>query len=354
MFEQRESMNGYRNLALPLGVCLLTTLIASPLFAWPDTVQSDRTYTGTITAMTPDTITIETAGGAQVIAAETVKRVTLDLDPSELKTARNSALSGQYNRVPEELDKISPLPSNDFVRTEILFYRAKAIALMAISGEEGTLSDAVKAVGDFVRDKAAESSYHFYEASELYGDLAMAMGRPDGAQTYYGKLLESKSNLTLLRANTKMGDALNADGKFKEAIAAYDKAMNIEVNDPTANDLKRLAGVGRASALAETGKPDEGIAYLDELIKNEDSTKTELFGRAYNALGKCYMKQGKTKEAVHAYLFTDLLFFANAANHAEALYYLSQLWTTLNRPERAREAKQKLSERYQNTPWAKK
>jgi len=338
---------------------LLVMLVAlhaiGPAFA-DDTVQNDqRTLRGTITEITPDQIKITTTGGEQVVAAENVKRITLDADPNELKSARNNALNTQYNRVLTELDKMGDPPNDKFVLGEVAFYRALAASKLALSGEEGTLTEAAIVAGKFVNSPSAQNSYHFYEGVELFGDLAMALGKPEAAEKNYAKLLASQSKTVLLSGYTKVAEAQLAQGKFDEAQKSFDQAIAVESTNPDAARLKLFAGIGRANCQAELDNADEAITYLQDLIKNQDSSQNDLFARAYNALGKCYLKQGKQKEAVHAYLFTDVLFFQNPNDHGEALYYLSQLWDKLNKPERSRDARNTLtSPRYQNTVWAKK
>jgi hypothetical protein len=54
-----------------------------------------------------------------------------------------------------------------------------------------------------------------------------------------------------------------------------------------------------------------------------------------------------------AFLHVDTLFFADADQHAQALYYLSDLWGQLNQPDRALEARTTLKNRYAGTRWAK-
>ena len=53
--------------------------------------------------------------------------------------------------------------------------------------------------------------------------------------------------------------------------------------------------MGKAVCLAETGKVAEGIAMLQELINKNDPQDSLPFGRIYNALGRCYVKENKAK-----------------------------------------------------------
>jgi tetratricopeptide (TPR) repeat protein len=104
----------------------------------------------------------------------------------------------------------------------------------------------------------------------------------------------------------------------------------------------------------ETGDPEQGIALLEELILDNDPRDEELFGRAYNALGRCYMKLDKTTDALLAFLHTDVVFTSEPDVHAEALYHLGQLWSQVNQSERSLRARSLLNDRYSGTRWARR
>ena len=117
---------------------------------------------------------------------------------------------------------------------------------------------------------------------------------------------------------------------------------------------KLLAQAGKASCLAGTGSPDEGIKTAEDIIaKNSPENNAELFGRTYNALGACYLKLKKPQDALMAYLHTDVLFYSNPEVHAEALYNLSKLWLALKKQDRADSARNLLTDRYAGSVWAK-
>ena len=115
-----------------------------------------------------------------------------------------------------------------------------------------------------------------------------------------------------------------------------------------------LAGSGKAVCLAQGDKPDQGIAVAEKIIAEGDPADAPLFARAYMALGACYEAQGKTMDALLAYLHVDLLFYQDAALHAEALYHLEKLWTKAKRPDRALKARTLLQSRYPGSVWAQK
>ena len=118
--------------------------------------------------------------------------------------------------------------------------------------------------------------------------------------------------------------------------------------------MNRSIVMAGALALALAGNPSEGEKLAMQIIENESSKNIELFAHANNALGVCYARQQKNKEAIRAFLKTDLLFTIDPDSHAQALYHLVELWAQSDRPSRASRARQKLTERYRNTYWASK
>ena len=79
----------------------------------------------------------------------------------------------------------------------------------------------------------------------------------------------------------------------------------------------------------EASNPDcRRFKQIEKVIVENDSERPRaLFARAYNALGHALSHAaGQTEAALDAYLHTDLLFYRDAENHAEALYHLAKLW----------------------------
>ena len=108
----------------------------------------------------------------------------------------------------------------------------------------------------------------------------------------------------------------------------------------------------RRSAWPKRARRDEGVALLQDIINKNDPQDAPLFARTYNALGRCYLKLNKPKDALLAFLHTDVLFSGDAEAHAEALYHLSKLWSDMNKSDRAVAARTTLRERYAGSIWA--
>ena len=188
----------------------------------------------------------------------------------------------------------------------------------------------------------------------MFGDLAIATGRFDAAETQFAKTAACSWPEISFNGTLKAGKAQLYSGKYDEAIASFKATERDDNGEAYAVQAKLVARCLRAQALGLSGKTAEGMENANSIIKNENSKNIELFAHAYNALGTCYAKENKNKEAIRAFLHTDLLFTIEPDSHAQALYNLVELWAATERPDRAARARQKLTERYRNTFWAAK
>jgi hypothetical protein len=92
---------------------------------------------------------------------------------------------------------------------------------------------------------------------------------------------------------------------------------------------------------------------IEKIIQDADPQQRELHARAYDALGACYEKAGKTKDALFAFLHVDVLYGTVPDAHAEALYHLIPLWKAIGQDDRSREAREMLQQKYADSHWAK-
>lgn len=307
---------------------------------------------GRISSITPDKITIQGLRGAQDVETKDILKVVFADEPDALTTARERATDRQFTDAVDELKKIDMTAITDpRITQEATYYAAFCMAQLALTAG-GDKAAATQKMFDFLSQNQA--SYHFYEGAELLGDLYYAQGNYGDAAKFYGVLVKAPWVEYKMKATVLKARALAGEGKDEEAIAAYDTVIGAGVNTLEATEQKMHATVGKAVSLAATGKHDEGVKLVESLIAKNDPSDAALFGRAYNALGACYEKAGKPKDALLAYLHTDRLFYMDGDAHAEALYHLSKLWPQVNRSDRAGKASTTLRSRYPGSPWAAK
>lgn len=336
-----------------MGLCL-PLLLASTATAQRDRVNplSGSSVVGTITKVSPTEIEIDVRGSTRRFAVNEVASVSFTDDPAELGTARTRALAGQYE---DALSLLSRIPADslrrEMVRVDWEFYRAYCQAKMSLAGG-GDKGGAAKAMIDFL--SAHPQSLHYFTASQLVGQLAFAMNRYPAANEYYQKLASAPWPEYQMRAHVLHARSLAAQNKHEEALSRYDAVIASPVDTVEANRKKTLAQVGRAESLAEMGKPDEGREIVEGILRDHDAQDAALFARAYNTLGICHLRADRPKEALLAFLHVDLLFPNEPDEHAQALYHLGQLWTTVGKSDRAVAARSLLKSRYAGTSWAAK
>ncbi|WP_417732416.1 tetratricopeptide repeat protein [Rosistilla oblonga] len=353
--QQRRSTGRAIGLCAPIKCLAFAMLLGLPGIA---TAQFDQVYplrgapmNGEFVGSTPTEVTIKVQGTDRKIAVNEIRRLGFKEDPAELKQARSRVASGDYQAAMDELKKINPASvTRPIILLDLQFYLALCEGKLALSsgGDKGSAASAMLA---FVRK--ASKSHHFFAAAEMLGDLAVALGKYPEAIKYYGAISaqapwpEYKMHAVMLEAR-----ALMAQKDFANAEKKFASLANATASTAETKRQQLLAQVGVARCQAETQSPEAAIAAIQKLVADNDESDAELFGRAYNALGACYLKANKPKEALMAYLHVDVLFYAQPEIHAEALYQLSKLWEQVKKTDRANAARNLLNDRYAGSRWA--
>jgi tetratricopeptide (TPR) repeat protein len=305
---------------------------------------------GIITEMGRDKVVLNASGVGRDFATNEIVQITYADEPQELTSARNSVRAKNYNQALIELRKLDAAPpARDVIKQDVAYLKAICLARLAMT-EGGDKAAAIAAMRAFAT--SAPQNYHFYDVAETLGDLAVASGNNADAARFYTAIAKAPWGDFQLRGNNAIGRALMAEKQFDQAVASFDAVLASELATPEATQQKQMATVGKAVCQAETGKADQAVATLQDIIAKSDPQEAVLFARTYNALGRCYLKQNKTKEALLAFLHTDVMFSGDPEAHAEALFYLSNLWVEVNKRERADNARNTLQQRYAGSQWS--
>ena len=346
---------------LPIAaVTVCASLTAIPLAAFGQ--MSDLVYLtsgmgaapkrGTIVSMSANDVKLDMSGVEQSYPVNEIKQIRFADEPTPLDNARNAINSRNFNSALAELDKIDAKAlKRDVEKHEVAFLRGYCLAQQAMS-EGGDKTAAETALRDFAKATGGQH-YRFYQTAETLGDLALASGKFDDAVKYYGETGLSGAPWPeyKLRANLALGRAYYLGGKFDDAQKSYEAVLASQIASPEINLLKQFALAGKGACLAETGKPDEGIAIVKDVIKNNDPQEKRLFAHANNALGNCYLKVNRPKDAMLAFLQTDILFRSDGDAHAEALYHLGKLGDALNKSNLATDSRNTLRQQYAGSYW---
>ncbi len=327
-------------------ILMAVAWLAAGSSIWADTVKTDNaTIIGKVTGMSATQVTVEqTNGTTKTIPVNEIQVIHYEGESALLKTVRTAIAAGRYEEAIQALDRIK-LP--DAVRPEITqdleFYRALATAKLALAGSREILA-AGKAMVAFVTQNP--NSYHYLAACEIIGDLLVANQRPDLAQPYYAELSKAPWPDYQMRGGVVVGRALLAEGKYEEAAKAFQKVLDTKASGDTAENQRSAAALGKARCLTESSKTDEAIALVQGVIDKANPEAVKLNAEAYNTLGLALRKAERPKEAVMAFLHTDVLYFASPEDHVTALRNLVDLWKELQRPDRAAQAQEVLAQQY--------
>jgi tetratricopeptide (TPR) repeat protein len=103
---------------------------------------------------------------------------------------------------------------------------------------------------------------------------------------------------------------------------------------PPGSRQSQQAQVALGEALTAAKKPGEAKATLTKVVA--ETKDRDLKAMAYNALGYCSFVAEQYQEARWDFLWVDVVYNRDKAEHAKALYYLWQTFERLNEPDRAR------------------
>lgn len=311
-----------------------------------DRVRTVRgSESGNVTDMSPLEVTVDKgSSGAQRVPVNEINTIVFHGEPAVLTQARVNARNGGYATALEALEKIDLSEvDREFIRQDIEFYKAMCEGKLALGGR-GEIAEAGRALNGFVR--SYPQNFHYLEAAEVMGDLLMAGNRFDSAQKQYAELAKTPWPEYKMRAAVLVARTLQAQDKHAEAVAEFDKVLQMSDDGPEVEQQKLAATLGKAESLAVMGNVDEAVGMIERVIQDADPEQKQLQARAYNALGKCYEQAGMTKDALLAFLHVDVLYNTVPEAHAEALYHLVPLWESIGQSERSREARQTLREQY--------
>jgi tetratricopeptide (TPR) repeat protein len=122
------------------------------------------------------------------------------------------------------------------------------------------------------------------DALHLLGVIAGQVGNHAAAVQYISRAIRLKGHAAAFHNN--LGNALRAQGKLDEAVAAYRRALQLQPRDAEAHN-------NLGNALKDQGKLDEAVACCRRALELQPDS-----AEAHNNLGLVLKDQGKLEEAV--------------------------------------------------------
>lgn len=304
---------------------------------------------GKVVGMTPQGIQIEANGSRTTIPSAEVRSVVYSGQVGSIGRTADRIKAGSYAQGIEEVAKIDDR-GNPYVAHELAFLKAYAEGNLALKGSFDAL-EAGKSLNNFL--KKYKTSYHFFPATALKGRLLYSLKFPDLAAKEFELLTRSDWPEYALKGKYYLAQTALTQQNFDGAIASCDQIIASTDNDDLTQQYQLLAKCLKAKAQCLSGNPGTAESDIKQIIKVENPDNQELFATAYNALGVYHFKAKQLKEAREKFLLTHLLMYPESESHAEALYYLAQIWPELGDTDEANKTRELLKSRYRNSYWAK-
>ena len=300
---------------------------------------------GTVISESPAKVEVKLGNTVTTIPTNEVVSVTYDNDPASLEQAKVKEAANALAEAADLYKKAAAEASaKPFIAEDAAFGQVRVTTEMALT-DPSRAAEAIALLESFSRG---------YKNGRHIGPALESLARLQLARENYAGVDQTLAQLAKLpggdeRASTFRIKVLTRKGSLDQALAELDKVIATAADGSA---RKRDAQLARAETLVALKKYPEAEALLKGLIQAAGAEDAATQATAHNALGDCLRAAGRPKEALYAYLHTDLLFGKEKEEHARALAQIAQLWRDpqLNRPDRAEEVLERLKQEYPRSP----
>jgi tetratricopeptide (TPR) repeat protein len=299
---------------------------------------------GTIQSESPSEVVVKLGNNLTNVAVGDIASIHYDGQPASMTLAETKESANQLAEAADLYKKAaSDAAGKPLIEQAARFRQAQLIAELAM-GDPSRAAEAVALLDSAV--KAHPTSRHVVAALDALARLQLQksdFAAVERTITDMGRLPQSADRAAVLRARL-----FDKKGDHAKAIAEYDRLIQ---GSEAGSVRQREARLAKAESLVAASKFAEAEADVRAVIKAAPAEDAQAQSAAYNALGDCLRAAGKPKDALVAYLHTDLLYSKDKEQHPRALAQISKLWRDLKRDDRADEAWNRLKQEYPQSPW---
>jgi len=300
---------------------------------------------GQVEKESPSEVVVKLGATTTSVPTDQVQSIRYDGQSANFQLAEARESSGQLSESADLFKKAAAESAGKpFAQQSALAREAEVLTELAMV-EPDRLKEARDKLTKFLQTYPA--SRHLAVARACQVRLQLHAGDFAGALATVAelaKLPRGDERAAVLR--TKI---LAKQGKHNEAIAQLDKLI---ASYPKGTERQRAAMLAKAESLAGNKQFKEAETLVREVIQGSPPEDAAAQAPAYNTLGDCLRAANRPKDALFAYLHTDLLYSKDKEEHPRALHQIVELYRLLKQDGRADEFAQRLKQEYPRSPWA--
>jgi tetratricopeptide (TPR) repeat protein len=299
---------------------------------------------GTIQSESPAEVVVRLGANTITVPTDQIVSVRYDGQPPSMALAESNEAGGQLAKAADFYKKAAAeSEAKPLIAQAARFKQAEVTADLALA-DPSRAAEAVTLLEGFIRSFPA--SRQTVAALESLARLQLQKGDFTQVEKTIGSLAKipagaDRAAVLRARVSAKKGD-------HAAAIAELDRLIKAA---PAGSVRQREARLARAESLAGLKQFPEAEAEVRAVIKAVPAEDVTAQSAAYNTLGDCLHAAGRPKDALLAFLHTDVLYAKDKEQHPRALAQISKIWRELKRDDRADEVLQKLKQEYPQSPW---
>jgi len=300
---------------------------------------------GQVQSESPSEVVVLLGATTTSVPTDQIQSIRYDGQSASFALAEARESSGQLAESAELFKKAAAESSGKPFPYQAALYREAAVLTELASVEPDRIKDARDKLAKFVQAYAA--GRHIVGARTCLARLQLLAGDFTGAEATIADLARLPRGAE--RAAVLRTKILARQGKHQAAIAELDRLI---AGYPKGSERHRAALLAKAESLAGMKQFKEAETLLREVIQANPPEDASAQAPAYNTLGDCLRAANRPKDALIAYLHTDLLYSKNKEEHPRALHQIAALYRELKQDGRANESAQRLKQEYPRSPWA--
>ena len=290
---------------------------------------------GQIQSESPGEVVVRLGNSTTSVPSDQIASIRYDGQPATLQLAETRETAGQLAEAAELFKKAAgEAADKPYVRQMALYREASVLADLAFVEPDKT-KDAKDRLLRFVQ--TYPSSRHIIPAREDLARLQLNTNDFASAEATISEL--AKLPRAADRAGVLRAKVLAKQGRHDEAISELDRLI---ATFPDRSTSQREARLAKAESLVGMKKYKEAEGLVRQVIAAAPAEDVAAQSAACNTLGDCLRADNRPKEALLAYLHTDLLYSKDKQEHPRALFHIEKLFRQLKQDGRADEYAQRL------------